>query len=44
MPIFRLIALPVTETLSARLIGLPVSIDLADSAINRVIDVLVDRT
>ena len=32
--------LPVTENLSARLIGLPVSIDLADSAINRVIDVL----
>jgi dTDP-4-amino-4,6-dideoxygalactose transaminase len=33
-------ALPVTENLSDRLIGLPVSIDLADSAINRVIDVL----
>ena len=32
--------LPVTENLSARLIGLPVSVDLADSAINRVIDVL----
>lgn len=35
-------ALPVTENLSARLIGLPVSIDLADSAINRVIDVLAN--
>ena len=33
-------ALPVTENFSARLIGLPVSVDLGDSAINRVIDVL----
>jgi dTDP-4-amino-4,6-dideoxygalactose transaminase len=32
--------LPVTENLSDRLIGLPVSIDLTESAINRVIDVL----
>jgi dTDP-4-amino-4,6-dideoxygalactose transaminase len=32
--------LPVTDNLSDRLIGLPVSIDLVDCAINRVIDVL----
>ncbi len=35
--------LPVTDNLSERLIGLPVSIDLADSAINRVIDVLASE-
>jgi len=34
--------LSITEDLSVRLIGLPVSIDLADSAINRVIDVLAE--
>ena len=34
--------LPETETYSARLIGLPVSVDLPDSAINSVIDVLAE--